>query len=265
MASTLSTSSPAAADIDGCSSSFTSCMPDDYVSATSAEERKAHEKLYESFKEGGSRGVVLSSKPWKGGVRLMCVFEDCIGSLGVICAALASQRIMITRVSAFTTRTDSIGVDTFQLSSLGASAETVLRECLERKIFESRGTHDGMDASLPETYAHVTTPTEREAHRRMFSAWRQNPKGVQIEWSQGLEYASGSDVSLHLVFRDVEGSLAIITAALASCGINVKRVAAFTTRQGPTAIDTFQLDAFDADAEAFLAEQLNAHLREIEG
>jgi hypothetical protein len=77
--------------------------------------------------------------------------------------------------------------------------------------------------------------------------------------------SAGADVLLHLVFRDVEGSLAIITAALASCGINVRRVAAFSMANGPVAIDTFQLDRFDYEAEAALRGQLLEHLSEIEG
>ena len=70
---------------------------------------------------------------------------------------------------------------------------------------------------------------------------------------------------LHLVFRDVEGSLAVITAALAASGINVKRVAAFSTRDGPAAIDTFQLDELDDEAESTLVAHLTDHLSEIEG
>ena len=68
---------------------------------------------------------------------------------------------------------------------------------------------------------------------------------------------------LHLVFRDVEGALAVITSALAASGVNVRRVAAFCASD--VAIDTFQLDAFTFDAESCLMEQLSAHLSEIEG
>ena len=68
-----------------------------------------------------------------------------------------------------------------------------------------------------------------------------------------------------MVFRDVEGSLAVVTSALASCGVNVKRVTAFSTEPGPVAVDSFQLDTFNSEAEGVLREQITAHLHEIEG
>ena len=132
------------------------------------------------------------------------------------------------------------------------------------KIDVANKENDGLPPGLPESYVHVTTPTERDAHRRMYHAWCKNPIGVQLQSSKVAD-GDGADVLLYLVFRDVEGSLAVIAAALASCGVNVKRAAAFTTSKGPAAIDTFQLDSFDSEAEAYLTEQLTAHLGEIEG
>ena len=94
----------------------------------------------------------------------------------------------------------------------------------------------------------------------MFALWLESGStGVQIAQSQVAD-GSVSDVLLYLVFQDVEGSLAVITAALAAGGVNIKRVAAFTTSNGPAVIDTFQLDCFPHEAESRLLQDLQAHL-----
>lgn len=238
----------------------------DYVASTALEERAAHQTLYESFLENGGGDIAISSEPRGDRFLVHMIFGSCTGALGVLCAALSSCNIDIYRVSAYTT-SDMIAVVTFQVSTFPADAKLALKQCLEKKIFDASSTgreSSVMDGELPGSYAHATTPSEREAHRRLYSAWCKSQRGVQLEWTRMAE-GDSADVLLLLVFRDVEGSLAVITSALASCGINLRRVAAYCTRQSRVAIDSFQLDNFGEESEALLREQLTAHLFEIEG
>lgn len=250
-------------------------MPQDYQTATTAEERDAHERLYLKFCEqlgAGGDCLALSSIPWHGGVLVHLMFPDITGALGAIAAVFASRGVEIWRVSAFTASSASAptggvrtAVATFHLSIFDGELEATLRERLKRRAHDFLEGDDTPIAGLPESYAYVTTAAERAAHQRMYNQWRKQPIGVKLSWSHEATVADGAHVALYLVFRDVEGSLSVITAALASCGINIKRVAAFTTQSGPAAIDTFQLDTFDAEAEKSVTDALSAHLYEIEG
>lgn len=243
-------------------------LPTDLLDAVSENERSALRSLFSSFVDGGGKQIVIStqsqSRPEQATEIVHVVFRDCIGSLGAICAALASRRISISRVNAFTTPS-GIAVDTFHVDSFDEEAESVLRSCLHKKLLDAtRAPSEGL-AILPESYASVTTPAERDAHRRMHAAWLDCGKvGVQLERGEVVD-GDGADVLLFLVFRDVEGALAVVTSALASSGVNVKRVAAFCSSNGPVAIDTFQLESFNLEAESTLMEHLTEHLSEIEG
>jgi len=182
-------------------------------------------------------------------------------------AALASRQISISRTHAFTTQA-GVAVDTFHVSSFDEESEMVLRSCLQKKLLDATGSASkDCIAKLPESYAIVTTPAEREAHHRLYCAWLDCGKtGVQMERGEVADTMHDSaDVALHLVFRDVEGALAVITAALAASGVNVKRVSAFCSPSGPVAIDSFQVDALTLEAESTLMEHLMEHLSEIEG
>lgn len=232
-----------------------------------ASNREAHQKLFSIWTNSGNAVIAISSQEQLHSRTTLVhlVFEDCIGSLGAICSALASRSISIIRVHA--TTAEGVAFDTVEVSSFDPISEGVLRVCLEKKLFDAKNKDKstGELSGLPESYMHVTTPAERVAHSRMFADWLHNGRlGVKLMQTTVVD-GDGADVLLHLVFRDVEGSLAVITAALAGCGVNVKRVAAFSTPHGPAAIDTFQLDSLPTDAERDVLEQLMAHLSEIEG
>lgn len=238
-------------------------LPSNYLAITTADEQHAHQKLFDSFMRFG--GVGISSQQRLHQTTLLhIVFEDCIGSLGVICASLSALRINISSVRAFTT-THGVAIDSFEVSSFDAEAERALRSSLESKLVKPEESND-LTAQLPHSYLQSTTPAERAAHSRMHRAWlEQGASGVQLQQTT-VDDGDGADVLLHLVFRDVEGSLAVVTAALASCGVNIRRVSCFSTSQAPAcAFDTFQLDALQPEAEALLLEQLLGHLSEIEG
>jgi UTP:GlnB (protein PII) uridylyltransferase len=239
-------------------------LPSDYVNKTTSDERDAHQKLYNSF--SSSRGIAISFEQRLHQTTLLhLIFEDCIGSLGVICAALTARKINICQVQAFTTK-DGVAIDSFEVSSFDSDAEASLRATMEQKLVKSGEDGSNLIGQLPDSYLQATNPAERAAHSRMHAAWLASGAiGVQLEQTSVAD-GKVHDVLLHLVFRDVEGSLAVITSALASCGINIKRVACFSTSQTPSvAIDTFQLDVLEPEAEAMLLAQLLEHLSEIEG
>ena len=143
-------------------------LPQDYVETTSADERDAHERLYTTFMQGGETVAISTQLRPNQDTLVHIIFVDCLGSLGVMCAALASRGISISRVHAFTTG-EGIAVDTFQVSTFDSDAEAVLRSCLEKKIFNTknrdRSNSTGL-AGMPESYMHVTTPAERDAQRQ---------------------------------------------------------------------------------------------------
>lgn len=246
---------------------LTSPLPEEVLDAVSADEIDALQQLYTAFMGGGGKGIHISTQSRPRSTLVHVVFNDCLGSLGAICAAFASRQISISCSRAFTSAA-GVALDTFHVSSFDQESEAVLRACLQKKVLDAAGTasNDHM-AVLPESYASVTTPAEREAHHRLYTAWLGCGKtGVQMERGEVADMIhSSADVVLHLVFRDVEGALAVITAALAASGVNVKRVSAFCSPNGPVAIDTFQVDTFDPEAEHTLLQHLMAHLSEIEG
>lgn len=110
---------------------------------------------------------------------------------------------------------------------------------------------------LPGNYVASTTPAEREQH----DALHRRLKGgetVQLAWEpigSAHDKGGGGHIALYLVFPDAVNSLSIITSTLGSLGVNILRVAAFSTTTG-IAIDTLELSAFE---EAH-AEQLKARL-----
>ena len=144
-----------------------SSLPETIVGTLNKGERDLLEPPYRAFVDGGCKDMMITGtlQP-DASVLVSIIFKDCIGSLGAICATLGSQRVAILRVHAFTTA-DGTAVDLLHVSSFANETEKVLRSCLEKKILDATSmASDGL-TSLPESYAYVTTPAERDAHRRM--------------------------------------------------------------------------------------------------
>lgn len=76
-----------------------------------------------------------------------------------------------------------------------------------------------------------------------------------------LSWGPASDGSgqcaLHVIFKDVHGSLSTITSAITERGIAISRVVAFTTDSG-VGIDTFTLSTFDQPAADVLKRRLHS-------
>ena len=152
----------------------------------------------------------------------------------------------------------------------------------------ARSAAEALARMLPPDYMHSTTRAERLVHlelfRRLVGGFGGGGGGdVLISW--GAVRDGTSDIVLHVVFRDAIGSLALITSNLNAQGINIVRVAAYSTsttsassssseggagggggggggsRAHGIAIDTFRLSTFDRPTAKLLRSRLSEKLR----
>ena len=77
-------------------------LPDDVLDAVSMDEIDALQQLYTAFMGGSGKDIHVSTQSRSRSTLVHVVFNDCIGSLGAICAAFASRQISISCTRAFT-------------------------------------------------------------------------------------------------------------------------------------------------------------------
>ena len=185
-------------------------------------------------------------------IELLCVFVDSLGSLSAITNTLASLGINILGLSAFSTDT-GIAIDTFEVDRFDESAAKSLIACMEglaasRQASSTKIVNPWEDlplsSHLPPSYITSTNAQERETHAKLFHRLVQHTSSVELSWHP-LHDRLG--VALSCVFVDKRGSLSAITNTLASHGINILGLSAFSTDTG-IAIDTFEVDRFDESA-----------------
>jgi acetolactate synthase small subunit len=182
---------------------------------------------------------------------LLCVFVDKRGSLSAITSTLASLKINILGLSAFSTDT-GIAIDTFEVDRFDESAGKSLIACMEglaasRQVLSATvdpREERPLSSHLPSSYITSTTAQERVTHAQLFQRLVQHTSSVELSWHP-LHDRPG--VVLSCVFVDRRGSLSAITNTLASHGINIAGLSAFSTDTG-IAIDTFEVDRFDESA-----------------
>ena len=194
---------------------------------------------------------------------LLCVFVDKRGSLSAITSTLASLKINILGLSAFSTDT-GIAIDTFEVDRFDESAAMSLiasMEALDASRQASSTTvnpgGDGdapLSSHLPPAYITSTNAQEREIHAQLFQRLVQHRSSVELSWHP-LHDRPG--VALSCAFVDKRGSLSAITNTLASHGINILGLSAFSTDTG-IAIDTFEVDRFDESAAMSLIASMEA-------
>ena len=158
---------------------------------------------------------------------LLCVFVDKRGSLSAITSTLASLKINILGLSAFSTDT-GIAIDTFEVDRFDESAAMSLiasMEALDASRQASSTTvnpgGDGdapLSSHLPPAYITSTNAQEREIHAQLFQRLVQHRSSVELSWHP-LHDRPG--VALSCAFVDKRGSLSAITNTLASHGINI--------------------------------------------
>jgi acetolactate synthase small subunit len=180
------------------------------------------------------------------------VFVDSLGSLSAITNTLASLGINILGLSAFSTDT-GIAIDTFEVDRFDESAAKSLIACMEglaasRQASSTKIVNPWEDlplsSHLPPSYITSTNAQERDTHAKLFHRLVQHTSSVELSWHP-LHDRPG--VALSCVFVDKRGSLSAITNTLASHGINILGLSAFSTDTG-IAIDTFEVDRFDESA-----------------
>ena len=184
-------------------------------------------------------------------IELLCVFVDMLGSLSAIASTLASLKINILGLSAFSTDT-GIAIDTFEVDRFDESAAKSLITCMEGVAASRQASSATVDpweerplsSHLPSSYITSTTAQEREIHAQLFQRLVQHTSSVELSWHP-LHDRPG--VELSCVFVDRRGSLSAVTNTLASHGINILGLSAFSTDTG-IAIDTFEVDRFDESA-----------------
>jgi len=184
-------------------------------------------------------------------IELLCVFIDKLGSLSAIASMLASLKINIMGLSAFSTDT-GIAIDTFEVDRFDESAGKSLIACMEglaasRQVLSATvdpREERPLSSHLPSSYITSTTAQERVTHAQLFQRLVQHTSSVELSWHP-LHDRPG--VVLSCVFVDRRGSLSAITNTLASHGINIAGLSAFSTDTG-IAIDTFEVDRFDESA-----------------
>ena len=116
---------------------------------------------------------------------------------------------------------------------------------------------------LPINYCASTTPDERLVHLELYRRLCEGlDSGVRVLISWGVARAGSSHVVLHVVQHDCLGSLATITSTLNDRGINILRVAAFSTTTG-IAIVTLELATFDRPSAKLLRARLHDKLSEV--
>lgn len=300
-----------------------SILPKSYNASTTAAERAEHLELYRKF-AGGSEVLLSWVPPSKHAMEhgstttiLYAVFRDAVGSLSTISSTLSEGGINLLRVSAFVT-SSGVAIDTFELSALDTVHAELMADRLEERIRSSikslvagapppvqtpialHGSGGGTDElirQLPPDYATSTTPADRLVHLELYRRLIASGGDALISW--GPVRDGTPHVVLHVVFRDCLGSLETITHAIHAQGINVLRVAAYSTTQlddgsaacgtaggggnggggaggggnggggggsggagGGIAVDTFRLSTFDRAAAKLLRQRLSEKLGE---
>ena len=237
-------------------------MRPSYISLTTAEERAMHGQLLLKLAQSKST-VEVSWRPNRDrpGVALSCVFVDRLGCLSTITSALASQNINILGLHAFSTDT-GLGLDKLEVDSFNHTAMKTLIACMST-IDESRHASSesmpgmlaghrivvGCSATLQcvrscPSYISSTTAQERTTHARLLLRLAERKSMIELSWHP---HDDRPGVALSCVFVDRVGSLATITTALTSHGINILVVHAFSTETG-IGIDKLELDNFNETA-----------------
>ena len=108
-------------------------LPADYVTSTTPADRLAHLELYRRYSDSSTHGdgqdVHISWRPASDGttrVTLYAIFQDVVGSLSTITAALAERGINIVRVSCFNTEA-GVAIDSFELNDFDEPSADLLR------------------------------------------------------------------------------------------------------------------------------------------
>ena len=126
-------------------------------------------------------------------------------------------------------------------------------------------------AALPEHYLISTTIDERQLHLELYMKYKQElQSGSSVSTAASANHPHDQPVLvawrrretrvlLCLAFLDCVGSLSSIMAVLSSRGIDIKRVAAFSTKHG-IAIDSFEVDLGFNEA---MAELLRARVSQL--
>ena len=97
-------------------------------------------------------------------------------------------------------------------------------------------------ASMPQEYAQTTSPADQIEHVALIHALRLEGPGSQslhLSWTRNNN--APHSFSVRLVFNDRRGSLSAITSAFASLGIDISKVAAYSTHGG-VGVDTFTVN-----------------------
>jgi hypothetical protein len=113
---------------------------------------------------------------------------------------------------------------------------------------------------MPAQYALSTLPSDRAQHAQLLQNLHieqqregRESQNVHLSWAP---YDSRS-FSLWLVFNDRRGSLGVITSVLAEFGIDISKVAAFSTPDG-VAVDSFAVSRMDEELAAKMRVRLSA-------
>ena len=113
---------------------------------------------------------------------------------------------------------------------------------------------------MPAQYALSTLPSDRAQHAQLLQNLHleqqregRESQNVHLSWAP---YDSRS-FSLWLVFNDRRGSLGVITSVLAEFGIDISKVAAFSTPDG-VAVDSFAVSRMDDELAAKMRVRLSA-------
>ena len=113
---------------------------------------------------------------------------------------------------------------------------------------------------LPAQYALSTLPSDRDQHAQLLHNLRleqqregREAQNVHLSWAPN----DSSSFSLWLVFNDRRGSLGVITSVLAEFGIDISKVAAFSTPDG-IAVTSFTVSRMDEELAAKLRVRLAA-------
>ena len=261
-------------------------LPESYVHGTTVDERKAHSALFKLYQEHRALGTpqqkvqMMWNKAGKTSVVLYLVYEDVVGSLGVITASLRESRVDIHNIAAYSTAS-GVAVHTIQLSSnfnddvaqtlkANLASELELHAAFHAGTAEHRQTDERLLANMPGHYKSSTTPAERMEHLKLYNALCNSREPVHLSWSARQSHRQSTNgsadgtrrsVVVHIVFVDVKGSLATITTSLHEAGVSIMRVAAYVTSSN-VAVDTFEVSAFDSATADLLRSRLTAQIQQ---
>ena len=255
-------------------------LPDSYMQSTTLDDRRVHFELYQKYEarviaSAGGDDVVGAAAhegrvqmSWSFGrtsTMLYIVYDDMLGSLGLIANVLREFGVNIQNLAAFCT-SDEVAVDTISVTpnfsaTIGAALKASLLNALELRELHSVGEMAPFIASMPEHYLTSTTSDERDAHLELYRRLEQSSSkdDVQMTWKANRRSSARTSYILHLTFLDTTGSLAVITTTLLEVGVGILRAGIYCTHEG-VAVDTFELSSFSSATADLLTARLSAHI-----